>query len=171
MSNQDYLFFYSEKCVHCKEFLQLLLRDQPLYKKFIKINIENNNIKIPPYIKSVPSIIVPVNGKANVLVGTKAFQWYQDIHKETVKNNSIKDWDPMTMSGYSDGYSYLESGPSMEKNFSFLGKTDKIYTPKDDGEKMTSNNSSQFQKSGTSKAFDDLLKQRSMDMPKGPQRM
>lgn len=171
MSNQDYLFFYSDKCIHCKDFLQLLLRDQPLFKKFIKINIENNNIKIPQYIKSVPSIIIPINGTPTVLVGTKAFKWYQEIHKETVKSNSIKDWDPMTMSGYSDGYSYLDKGPSMEKNFSFLEKTNTIYTPKDDGEKNTSSNAKKFEKSGTSLAYDNLLKQRSIDMPRGPNRI
>ena len=172
MSTQDYLFFYSDKCIHCKEFLQLLLRDQQLYKKFIKINIENDNIKIPSHITSVPSIIVPLNGSASVLVGSKAFAWYQSIHKKTITNKSIQDWDPMTMSGYSDGYSYLDKGPTMEKNFAFLGSSEKIYTPKEDGdEKITSSNADQFEKTGSSKAYDDLLQQRSVDMPKGPRRM
>ena len=63
MSDGDYILFYSNKCLHSKEFLNLLHKDVQLNQKFTKINIDNPNIKIPPYIKSVPSAIITSNGQ------------------------------------------------------------------------------------------------------------
>ena len=56
MSKQDYVLFYSSRCLHSKEFLQLLYKDSDLNQKFTKVNIDNKNIKIPPYVKAVPTI-------------------------------------------------------------------------------------------------------------------
>ena len=35
------------------------------------------------------------------------------------------DWDPQTMSGYSDGFSYLENNDVMKKAYSFLDDNEK----------------------------------------------
>ena len=43
MSDGDYILFYSNKCLHSKEFLTLLLKDPELNKKFMKVNIDNKN--------------------------------------------------------------------------------------------------------------------------------
>jgi len=65
MSESEYILFYSNKCLHCKELLTLLYKDVELNQKFTKINIDNNGIKIPPYVKAVPSAIITINGKQN----------------------------------------------------------------------------------------------------------
>ena len=67
MSESDYVLFYSNKCLHSKELLNLLYKDVQLNQKFTKINIDNPNIKIPPYVKAVPTAIISVNGKPNFI--------------------------------------------------------------------------------------------------------
>ena len=37
------------------------------------------------------------------------------VYKQNISKESIMDWDPCTMSGYSDGFSYLE-GENVMKN-------------------------------------------------------
>ena len=40
--SDDYLLFYSNKCLHSKDFLTILSKDIKLNQKFTKINIDNN---------------------------------------------------------------------------------------------------------------------------------
>ena len=80
MSN-DYILFYSNRCLHSKELLNLLYKDVELNQKFIKINIDNPNVKLPPYVKSVPTAIVPNDGQPSIMVGSNIFKWYQETHK------------------------------------------------------------------------------------------
>ena len=100
MSNNNLVLFYSNKCIHSKEFLTLLHKDSSLNNQTTKVNVDNPNIKLPPYIKSVPSLIINENNKPNLLVGRKIFDWYNQQHKKNISNDNIMDWDPCTMSGY-----------------------------------------------------------------------
>ena len=130
MSNSDYVLFYSNRCLHCKELITLLSKDVNLNQKFTKVNIDNANIKIPPYVKSVPTAIVSANGQPSLLVGSQIFNWYNQSHSKTVESQGILDWDPHTMTGYSDGFSYLSEKPDvMKKSFSFISDNDSITTP------------------------------------------
>ena len=108
MSN-NLVLFYSNKCIHSKEFLNMLYKDNNLNNQTTKVNVDNPNIKLPPYIKSVPSLIINENNKPNLLVGSKIFDWYNQKHKQNISNDTIMEWDPCTMSGYSDAFSYLEN--------------------------------------------------------------
>ena len=72
--SDDYILFYSNKCLHSKELLNLLYKDVELNQKFTKINIDNTNVKIPPYIKAVPTAIVTNNGEPSLLVGSNIFK-------------------------------------------------------------------------------------------------
>jgi hypothetical protein len=58
MSKQNLVLFYSNKCIHSKEFLSMLHKDADLNNNVTKVNVDNPNIKLPPYIQSVPSLIV-----------------------------------------------------------------------------------------------------------------
>lgn len=136
MSNTDFVLFYSDKCLHSKELINLLYKNQDIYNKFVKINIDITKMKIPPYIKSVPSAIIPINGQPKLLVGVQIFEWYNSINKQMVQKQDISDWDPSSMTGYSDNFSYLSnaSEPS-EKNYLYLNNENsgRIYTPEDNG--------------------------------------
>ncbi len=131
MSN-DYILFYSNKCMHSKEFLVLLTKDPSLDKKFIKINVDTKGVKIPPYVKKVPSAIIPMNGSPNLLVGVNIFKWYDENHKASVQSNQILDYDPFGMTGYSDNFSFLDGkNEPLKKAFSFINETFNISAPSD----------------------------------------
>lgn len=141
----DYILFYSNKCLHSKELLNILYKDPDLNQKFVKINIDNGNVKIPPYVKSVPTAIINTNGKPNLLVGSAIFSWYKQKHAVTVEKQGIQDWDPHTMTGYSDGFSYLDNPQVIKKAFAFLNDNNAIITPDEGsygGSESSSNGSS-----------------------------
>jgi len=167
MSDSDYILFYSNKCLHSKELLNLLYKDVQLNQKFTKINIDNQNIKIPPYVKSVPTAIVTVNGKANLMVGSAIFKWYNQIHTKTVETQGIMDWDPHTMAGYSDGFSYLsDNSDVMKKSFSFVNENNTITTPDEknysnDGETGSKNKP----KTELENQYETFMNSRKFDVP------
>jgi hypothetical protein len=167
MADNDYILFYSNKCLHSKELLNLLYKDPQLNQKFTKINIDNTNVKIPPYVKSVPTAIITANGSPSLLVGSAIFKWYNQMHTKTVEKEGIQDWDPLTMTGYSDGFSYLsENSDVMKKSFSFISDKDGIITP---DEKNYSNDGNKGDK-GQPKTkldgdFESFMNQRKFDVP------
>ncbi len=193
MSNNDYILFYSNKCNHSKELLVLLTKDPELNKKFIKINIDTRGVKIPPYVKSVPSAIIPMNGSPSLLVGVNIFKWYDENHKVNVQSSSIMDYDPLGMAGYSDNFSFLDGkNEPLKKAFSFVNENFNIPTP--DGNSMTGDNQSGRGGGGSFGGFDDRgggrggdreshkktqldmeyeqrMNQRKLDVPMGPPRI
>jgi hypothetical protein len=175
--SDDYLLFYSNKCLHSKDFLTILSKDVKLNQKFTKINIDNKSIKLPPYVKAVPSAIITVNGQPQLLVGTAIFKWYAETHKKAPEQqqqqNAILDWDPMAMTGYSDGFSYIDnSNDPQKKSFAFLGGNDgSIYTP---DEKSFGGNDDK--KSGGAKTeldlnYEKLMNNRNHEVPNAPTRL
>ena len=171
MSKENFILFYSSKCLHSKEFMLLLHKDSDLNQKFTKVNIDNKNIKIPPYIKAVPSIIIQENNQPNLLVGSKIFDWYNNTHKKNISNSSIQDWDPCTMTGYSDGFSYLENNDVMKKSYAFLSdNNNQINTPdeKNYGQEPSSSNQP---KSQLDMDYENFMSSRTNEVPNAPQRL
>ena len=171
-NNSDYILFYSNKCLHSKEFLTLLYKDNELNQRFTKINIDNSNIKIPPYVKAVPTAIITNNGEPNLLVGSNIFKWYNQNHAKVAETQSIQDWDPHTMTGYSDGFSYLQESDVMKKSFAFITDNDnKIVTPDEknysDGDKASNNQP----KTELDSQYENFVNQRKFDMPSAPSRI
>lgn len=147
----NYIIFLSRKCRYCEEFLNELYRnDIGLYRKFVKIDVENREIRLPKYVKEVPTIIVPINGKNSLLSGNDVFKWLDAISKTKIQkqhdqqmNNpmvsmdgnpmgnqtGIKDFDPVSTS-FSDnfslitdnknGYTLLDGNMGLPKDFSFV---------------------------------------------------
>ena len=164
-NNSDYILFYSNKCLHSKELINLLYKDVELNQKFTKINIDNPGIKIPPYVKAVPSAIITTNGQPNLLVGKAIFNWYNQKHAKTVEAQGIQDWDPMTMSGYSDGFSYLENSEAIKKSFSFLNDNHSIITPDEKNYSNDSKGSSNQPKTQLDNDFEKYMTQRKYEIP------
>ena len=170
MSESDYILFYSNKCLHCKELLTLLYKDVELNQKFTKINIDNPGIKIPPYVKAVPTAIITTNGQPNLLVGNGIFKWFNQRHTKTVESQSIQDWDPQTMSGFSDGFSYLENNnPVIKRSFAFLGDNIAIQTPNPenytDSRSETGNTKSDMKKKQFDNEYEQFMNQRKNEVP------
>jgi len=171
MSNNDYILFYSNRCLHSKELLNLLHKDVELNQKFTKINIDNSNIKIPPYIKSVPSAIIPNNGQPSLMVGKEIFNWYNKLHTKNVESQGIQDWDPLTMTGYSDGFSYLTESDVMKKNFSFLSDSETIITPDEKNYSNESSSNKNEPKTKLDNDYESFMSRRSNDVPAAPPRL
>ena len=166
--SDDYVLFYSNKCLHSKELLGLLVKDVSLNQKFTKINIDNPNLKLPPYIKSVPTAIITINARPNILVGSNIFKWYQETHKKVVENQSILDWDPHTMSGYSDGFSYISTNDVMKKSFAFLNDNNSIITPDEKNYSAQSDDKTQ-PKTELDMDFENIVNRRKSEVPSPPQ--
>lgn len=172
MSDSEYILFYSNKCIHCKELLTLLYKDVELNQKFTKLNIDNGNFKIPPYVKSVPTAIVTQNGQASVLVGTNVFKWFNQRHSKTIETQGIQDWDPHTMSGFSDGFSYLENQSVIKRSFAFINENIKIDAPDQDkyvngrsNSNSGNNSKSDLKQQQFSKDYERLMNQRNNEVP------
>jgi hypothetical protein len=170
MSESDYILFYSNKCLHSKELLTLLYKDVELNQKFTKINIDNKGIKIPPYIKAVPSAIITTSGQPNLLVGNAIFKWFNQRHTQNIETQSILDWDPQTMSGFSDGFSYLENNNSIiKRSFAFVSDNIAISTPNPESYTDTRNEGNNTKSDMKKKQFDNeyeqFMNQRKNEVP------
>lgn len=131
-NQSTYLLYYSSFCQPSKELLQVLCKT-PFYSKFQKFDI-SDGARIPPFVKSVPTAIVP--GVDRPIVGPEIKSWLegqvQRVEKETQKE--IIPFHPDEMNfGFGDSYSYLdvdERSQPMEHTFAFIDRPDeKINTP------------------------------------------
>jgi hypothetical protein len=170
MSDTEYILFYSNKCLHSKELLTLLYKDVELNQKFTKINIDNPNIKIPPYVKAVPSAIITTNGQPNLIVGSAIFKWFNQRHSKTVESQGIQDWDPHTMTGFSDGFSYLVEKDAIKRSFSFINDNETISTPDPESYLNGSNSNGNTTKNDMKKVqfdqeYEQFMNQRKHEVP------
>jgi hypothetical protein len=146
MSNKPILFF-SRKCQNCQALWSRLQQENRL-NDFIKICIEDNPSKIPPMIKSVPTIYIkdrqPIVGSAiNLFLNSpmasappaQVSQQQPPSHSQPTNQappqtqtstnglGGIGDYNPVEMSSnWSDSYSFIQDNPCpMGFCFDFLG--------------------------------------------------
>lgn len=174
MSQSRIILYYSKQCKHSRNILNTLSQNSQILNKFDLVDIAVH--KPPNYIKAVPSVLIPkANNEADMLVGKAVFEWIKSIlssqsqqnqqqpHPSQMQNQAppqapsrqqppqqggISDFDPCTMNGFSDNFSFLgndnKSAP-MDHNFAFLsGNGDKLINP------------NQFQSSGNGKEADKV---------------
>jgi len=134
-SSNNYMLYYSNFCINCKDFINVLCKN-PIYSRFIKINVSAKT-NFPPFIKSVPTILVP--GYTKPLVGREVFNWLENLSKKETKkqNKDIIPYSPGEMGcSMSDNYSYIDfkdADQPMEHSFVFVKKGEqKINTPSED---------------------------------------
>ena len=132
-AENQYILYYSNYCINCKEFINILCKN-PLYNKFKKINVSDGSANIPPFVKNVPTILVP--NYSNPLVGEDVFKWLEESSEKRMNNldQTIIPFHPDEMDcGLGDNYSYLDikdNEQPMEHNFVYIKKGDqKIETP------------------------------------------
>jgi hypothetical protein len=147
MDNQEqkYILFFSKRCKYCEDFMNKLYKKNiELYRMFKKIDIDSN-IKLPDYIKMVPTIIVPSSNNKPVLHSAdNVFKWLDSVSNNSNKgsnnqtgngvnnlntgNNGIADFDPFQMNGFSTSYSSINDNVLPEKNFSQYSLASMDYT-------------------------------------------
>jgi len=159
---QNFILFYSSKQSEpCNEFIRELYKNIDLYKKFIKVDVMSTSVKIPSYIKEVPSIVIQTEKGSVLHTGDKAFEWLMNNSTQVkgqgqgqgqgqgkgqgqgqgqgqgkVENGGIQEYDPFGMSGFSDGFSYIgtDNPQALDKSYEFINKNSdtKISTPTED---------------------------------------
>jgi hypothetical protein len=192
-----YILFYSNNCIHSREFLNQLYKNQPLFEAFIKVDVEKSKVNIPKCVTAVPTIIIRAPSmKAQVYTGDEVFNWYNKLlsrlDNASSKNNpstasssmgsgtsssigGVLDYDPCAMSGFSDGFAYLDDKTSkmnpLEHQFEFLsgGGGGNLMG------NMSLDPTSQLKDKGQDKSeldarMEQLMAQRARDAPQQPNR-
>lgn len=131
---EKYILYYSNYCINCKEFMNILCKNS-IYSKFVKINVSNTSF--PSFVKSVPTIVVPK--VARPLIGEEVFKWLEDLSENKLQSEKegIIPYSPGEMGcGFGDNYSYFdlkEEEQPMEHNFVYIKRDDyKIETPSEE---------------------------------------
>jgi hypothetical protein len=160
-----------------------------LTQQFQIINIDDQRIQLPQFVKCVPTLYIP--SKRYVLTDADLFQWFdnelqRESQMEQDKRGKINIADitgdanilPFQMGEMGSGlsgaaYSFLEEDKNdlMNQNYSFLQERDINKMPEFTRHDAPSNNSTnnlqqQQRKTGgdTDKAYESLMKSRGSDM-------
>jgi hypothetical protein len=190
-AEQKYYLFVSNHCQHSKRLL-MRLQKTALAQQFQIINIDDQRIQLPQFVKCVPTLYIP--SKRYVLTDADLFQWFEsELQKETQQEQAnrgkINMADvtgdanilPFQMGEMGSGlsgaaYSFLEEDKNdlMNQNYSFLQDRDINKMPEFTRHDAPSNSNStsrqeqQQRKTGgdTDRAYESLMKSRGSDMQK-----
>lgn len=190
-AEQKYYLFVSNHCQHSKRLL-MRLQKTALAQQFQIINIDDQRIQLPQFVKCVPTLYIP--SKRYVLTDADLFQWFDsELQKETQQEQAnrgkINMADvtgdanilPFQMGEMGSGlsgaaYSFLEEDKNdlMNQNYSFLQDRDINRMPEFTRHDAPSNSNSisrqeqQQRKTGgdTDRAYESLMKSRGSDMQK-----
>lgn len=190
-----YILFYSKNCIHSRELLNQLYKNQGVYNKFIKIDVQNTTVKIPKCVSAVPTIIIRnPRMKPQVFTGDEVFNWYNHFlsrienRKNAQKEKSqsdlgggtnssvggVLDYDPCAMSGFSDNFSLLDDGLAktnpFEHQFEFLGGRPSNAFVGRPNFGQQSNMNEEEDKGMLGKKMEELMAQRAMEVPDAPKR-
>jgi len=128
-TNNYHVLYFSNFCEHSKSFLDELSKNN-LLNNFEKICIDHKNIKLPAFLKEVPTIIIPDHKEP--LFGTDAFKWIEwSVAQTTEKTNKIDAYQPV-LDSFSESFSNLNDVGNGQSNASFATlddfKNDKLIT-------------------------------------------
>lgn len=166
------ILFYSKTNSFCLELLEKLHKNRTILDTIVLIDINIHQSSIPRYITSIPSLLINDKGDINVLVDDELFEWV-DSEINKLRSN-ISDWDPTTMSGYSDTFSSFgdNDNSQTDRSYTFMSNMDqyKINTP--DAEDVGGNKIKKIKKKDgdMSGKLEMLQKQRDLDTPQRTQR-
>jgi len=124
------VLYYSIQCTHSQELIKEL-KEHKLIDSIKPVCIDNINVRIPPFLKEVPTLVV--TDSKNPLVGEDAFKWIKwkvDIKvKEEEKNIGTYGFG-----GFSESFSSLDGAEDSNdtNNFSSLGFDNTIMTGNED---------------------------------------
>lgn len=112
-----YILFYSNRCIHCNKLINII-NNKTLQDKFKYISVDDNTIKIPEIIKSVPTLIV--KGINKPLIGKEVFLWLEsqdylnidtnNIYKNKMNPQFIIDNNTFQINGISQDLNYVSIG-------------------------------------------------------------
>mgnify|MGYP001163830798 FL=1 len=193
------LLFYSNKCQNCKKIVGQI-NETPVRNSLRFVCIDDPAIrkKLPPYIKSVPTLVVGRTNQIHVgnqILGYIKMMSLQKVNEKQKKpvvrtrhaTPAVEPTGPSSFSisemggGYSDNYSFVDvdcssqgnGGSSMSHSFDFISKQD-LSSHQTENIQNVSNYGSIEQKDEKvdelSKRMEDMMNRRSIDVPAKPMR-
>ncbi len=170
----------SNFCMYCKELLVEINKNNVQNEiNFISVDRDGtNNPVIPPYVNSVPTLIV--QGEPSPIIGENVFKWIEKLKTKTQTSKDGPDpWHIQEMGqSYSDSYSFLEGDSSnstdaIPHHFSYVGSSQQINTPQEGGGGGNNTMSQQQQQpvDELSKRMEMLQSQREQDVNAPVQRI
>ena len=144
------ILFYSNFCTYCKEVINNI-SNTPLNENMLFVCVDDDNIQLPPFITSVPTIYL-INDK-KIVVDEAISDWI----KERLSTQSPQK-DSEEIQAY-----FGSTGDSFGLNFSSLDNTDEkpfissfTFIGDDNGSSMAANNDQRQQGKNTNE-FDSQL--------------
>lgn len=114
------IFFFSEKCIHCKEAFSLI--EKIGKDKFVFRCVDVPSIPIPPQVDRVPCL---ATSDRKLYMEDTLFNYLKSRLQSDIQPFMIKEMG----SSMSDNYSYMdESGANLDHSFQFLNQDFKINT-------------------------------------------
>lgn len=162
--------YYSNKCQHSKELITIINKNGNR-NNYSYICVDNS--PVPPFIKSVPTLLISENNNNKILVGEEIFTVIgtNSNKTSTQMDGNPEAWHSNEMgSAYSDMYSFIEDNSSISHSFSFLnGNPNSIANTQNGGGNPTGSNNEHKDK--LSQDMETLMQQRDSDMPNVIQRI
>ena len=155
------IIFYSNYCAYCKEVLTKISKT-PLNSKLTYICVDDQNIKLPPFVKAVPTIFLIKEQK--ILVDENIESWIRT--KTATQQRSGEVMAYLGSGDFSASFSNLDDSPdkSFVSEFTYLDDPiEQINTPQEMSDNSGSANNS-------NNSFEKLQQQRQMEFT-GQQRM
>jgi len=122
MAQKDILF-YSLLCSYSNEVLELV-KKYNLDKQLILVNIDDNNIKLPEFIKVVPTIFL--HQDKTLIIDEEIIKWIEDTNKRLNVDIGSYDGDM-----FSINFSNLNDEDISNNNDFFSSINDNLETPRD----------------------------------------
>lgn len=142
MNNPKIFLFYCNRCVHSKKIITKI-NNLNIQDKFLKCDIDNKALKIPPQIKVVPTVFIPSPSGSKLIVSPELDSWIEefamsqgggtdnrvqmDNRGQPETNNvmpssggMISDWDAVEMGGtYA---SIIDNTSTVTGGFQYINK-------------------------------------------------
>lgn len=184
MSNNNIFLFYSNFCQHSKRLINRI-KTSNIINNFNIVNIDDNNINLPPFIEVVPTIYLADSKK--ILINDELFSWIESnisggsnspINNEKIKMSEITGSDDilafqqgeMISGSGCTSYSFIEESDNnlLNHNFSYLDDRDNNKLPsftKSNKASLTNNNTKESNKSNpVSNAYEKMMADRQKEM-------
>lgn len=98
--------YYSSRDQNSRQFISKMKSVPGLVESVKMIDVQTGSVKIPPYVTSIPSVVIPKEKR--VVVGSKAFEWIE-AKKRTGEDGGLMCYDQGGMGGSSAlCFSFLE---------------------------------------------------------------
>lgn len=134
------LFFYSNYCEYCKNLLAMLIK-KGIRDQFLLINVDKKELKIPPFIDRVPSILTVKKDLFTddavlhyIETKTQQVQQVQEDLMPFMFGNALNSSQYTFITGDGNGYDSsinLRSDMIHRNDFGFLGQDQAISAPAD----------------------------------------